>query len=812
MNQKIQAQEHCHQVGLVKIFLIVFLGAWASPIWASSSTLIFDAEFVEKDTETNITVLKKNANVVYESIHLLADEIIIYENQNLFIAKGSVVLENLKTTFRGEKAEFNYKTKKGKLYKGLLTSGKVLFESSFFEKVGEKEYWADNGYFTACVTCPSSWSFTGSRVHAILEDSVSISKPWLYLLQVPILPLPYLVIPLKAERRTGFLVPIISQSITGGLTFDQSFFWAIDRSQDATFSLLYYEKRGLQGYGNYRYILDSKKNGELNGAYIKDQSINGNQRWFLEYKHSYQWNEGYSNKVHLAMTSDRQYSREFPRQFPYNGYPATENHISFTSNTKNSHFAIDVSYYMSLIEGDIQRLKNPNRASSPTDIFSSSQRWLQRLPEINYSLMDQKLFKNLNFFANLSVQYLNVNREDRGFDHVRNGEHTGCKISKLNGVTIDTDVVNRIDNLPDICIIQPNPEENFTYGVPNGETPSKNNYGDLIREGQRLDVQSRIHYPFWLGKYLDLDPSFTTRYTQYALGVPSQTQVNYNAYPARFYTQMDLSAKSYISRVYGLGPHIKIKHSIIPELHVRYIPNIYQSKNHFFGNTNETTYSRQKQPIDDTDLDWRNLGRGIHFDQRDWVVGQRFIDLGFTTRIKSRKDSWKKGFFDNYQENFLFSLFQSYDLQKGSQLSGQSWQDLNVRLGIYTPFFNQDFFMTWFPYHKVSRWVSRSQITINQNSYVGINYTQSYTIEQNPPVDLSTKVQNISFTAGLNLRYVNLFGQLEYDNITTQYKRWTLSSFIKPPGECWILSARATQRLDTEDINYSLNMKFQFGS
>ncbi|RPH87812.1 MAG: LPS-assembly protein LptD, partial [Desulfobacteraceae bacterium] len=71
-------------------------------------------------------------------------------------------------------------------------------------------------------------------------------------------------------RRTGFLIPRAGYGSEDGFTIRQPFFWAISRSQDATFTPIYRTKRGFEIEGQYRYVLGERSRGELNARYLYD--------------------------------------------------------------------------------------------------------------------------------------------------------------------------------------------------------------------------------------------------------------------------------------------------------------------------------------------------------------------------------------------------------------------------------------------------------------------------------------------------------------------------------------------------------------
>ena len=66
--------------------------------------------------------------------------------------------------------------------------------------------------------------------------------------------LPILYYPTKREdRATGFLIPTYGSSTLRGQSIHNAFFWAINRSQDATFLHDWYSKTGQGVGGEYRY-------------------------------------------------------------------------------------------------------------------------------------------------------------------------------------------------------------------------------------------------------------------------------------------------------------------------------------------------------------------------------------------------------------------------------------------------------------------------------------------------------------------------------------------------------------------------------
>ena len=94
---------------------------------------------MERDSEQNVTRLKGQVQVIFNQQILNCDEAEIYWKKDLIVAWGNLNIQTPTTYVQGEKVELNYKTNKGKIYKGYIRSGQVVFEGDIIEKIGDKE-------------------------------------------------------------------------------------------------------------------------------------------------------------------------------------------------------------------------------------------------------------------------------------------------------------------------------------------------------------------------------------------------------------------------------------------------------------------------------------------------------------------------------------------------------------------------------------------------------------------------------------------------------------------------------------------------
>src|SRR5438309_1108933 len=121
------------------------------------------------------------------------------------------------------------------------------------EKTGPDHYIVHDGTVTSCKLPHPKWQFNSHTVvmelgrHAVLYRSTFLVRG------VPVFFFPIATHPLEhLPRESGFLIPSFGTSSIKGTTFGDAFFWAINRSADATLGAEYYSSRGWAQHGLFR--------------------------------------------------------------------------------------------------------------------------------------------------------------------------------------------------------------------------------------------------------------------------------------------------------------------------------------------------------------------------------------------------------------------------------------------------------------------------------------------------------------------------------------------------------------------------------
>jgi LPS-assembly protein len=195
------------------------------------------------------------------------------------VAEGNVVFDGAAGYISATRMHYNTQTGTGTFddAKGLLSLGpdadrtqfagqdpEVAFEGDRLEKIGPRRYRLTRGRWTTCTQPTPRWDFTTKTMELELNRHVIARNTIFRVKDVPVFWLPWFYFPLEEDNRsTGFLMPSIGNSTFRGQAISNAFFWAIDRSQDATFFHDWFTRAG-QGAGvEYRYVASPQSSGTI---------------------------------------------------------------------------------------------------------------------------------------------------------------------------------------------------------------------------------------------------------------------------------------------------------------------------------------------------------------------------------------------------------------------------------------------------------------------------------------------------------------------------------------------------------------------
>lgn len=775
------------------LFLSLFLGLPTFAVEPSARIhgMLINADSMFRDNERESTELEGNVQIVFQGQHIRADKARIFSRVRQVQLFGNVEIMDAKNTIVGERVFLDYDNNTGIIYDGYVQSGSVLFAGSELRKTGDSEYLVAGADYTTCTNCPASWSFTGSTVRAELGGYAYIKNAILHVGAVPIFWFPYLIVPLKSDRQSGVLTPGFELTGSGGFAFSVPYFWAISESSDATIELKNYSKRGLKALGEYRYVLSPTSEGSINAATLRDEGISTDgrlnryrspeeqnkplDRWFIRSAHYQEMPDGGVFRAQVNLASDLQYPKDFPLETMNHGDSAMENRMSYTKNTENQHYSVDSSYYMNLLHADP---------------LAGNEDAVHRMPELRFS-QTQKNIGNSNFIYAVDVNLVNFARAGNAWDDM---------FTDANGVRYPA-----VD-----CPGGPTTRNPNWENIPGCERVYDGTFdpaNDLIRTGQRLDIQPTLYYPLRLGNTLDLLPKLAYRETHYNFSIPTDPSAS------RRYLRTELTTRTNLSRIYGdtLSPKAtRYKHEIIPEVTYTRLPWYAQDDHPFFGRGNQTDapyFSRDRL----TDLDIAS-DYGVQFDYNDRVYDRNLVTFSLINKITQKR--WISDR-PTYRQIAYLKLSQSYDeSQKGIGGNSEPWSNLTAIL--YTSLDNFEAYsqVNYFPYQYVTNSSSRARLLSNNGQFLEGQLSIQYPITPGQTVDIGARQEDYTFAAGMITKYINAMGKVTYDanprdSDGYKMKSWAVITQLKPPGDCIIINLAAT-KFTGGDETYSFLFDFNF--
>ena len=250
---------------------------------------------------------------------------------NTIKARGNVSVEADDQAIYAEQATVNLDQETGTFKKAtILGSEKDLhLEAEVIEKIGFKTYHLEDGWVITCKIPEGKkapWSFAASDAIVEQDGYAKLKHARFRIKDVPVLYSPYLYVPVKNKRETGFLLPELSLAEYSGFGFNLPFFWAISDSTDLTLYTQYFVNRGYMPGLEFRYIIDPNDKGLLMANYLYDNlsdpseteyyeetgyTHDNKDRYWFRAKADQDLGAAWTSRLDLDIVSDRDYLREF---------------------------------------------------------------------------------------------------------------------------------------------------------------------------------------------------------------------------------------------------------------------------------------------------------------------------------------------------------------------------------------------------------------------------------------------------------------------------------------------------------------------
>lgn len=229
---------------------------------------IWETSAHDEETDGPLRHLRGKAEIEGSDVKLTADEIDYNDDTHEAEARGNVIFHQYAKDeeIHADRVEYNTETETGKFYNvrgwsrthvearpGVLTSNSPLyFEGEWAERLEEK-YVLHNGFVTNCKLPNPWWTLRGPTFDIIPDDRAIAHRSIFWLKRMPLFYTPYFYKSLeKLPRKSGFLMPNIGNSSVRGKMIGLGYYWAINRSYDATYRVQDFTQRGLAHHLDFR--------------------------------------------------------------------------------------------------------------------------------------------------------------------------------------------------------------------------------------------------------------------------------------------------------------------------------------------------------------------------------------------------------------------------------------------------------------------------------------------------------------------------------------------------------------------------------
>ena len=326
-------------------------------------------------------------------------------------AEGSVVLMRGNEVLRGSRLELDPRTETASVFdvEGNLGAD-YFFTGAAVHKLSDERFTILDAQFTACEADGGKapdWSFRARKVHVNAGGYAKTRGVSFRVKKAPVIYLPYMLWPVTSSRVSGFLTPKPGFSTRRGPSLGIGYYWAINRSYDATLNVdLYagapdgaenaFSEEPFWGLGTeFRYHPTEGTEGIFDG-YLIDDAERGEKRWRVRWNHvSNDLPGGFRGVVRVEDVSDFDFFRDFERRVD-----------------RNSRRQLYSTAFVSRNWGS-QSL-NVQLDQRRTFLSATREVQLRQLPEIEYKLRSIQL-GNAPLYMKLrsSLHYLDTNRSAR---------------------------------------------------------------------------------------------------------------------------------------------------------------------------------------------------------------------------------------------------------------------------------------------------------------------------------------------------------------------------------------------------------------
>ncbi|MFC1746750.1 putative LPS assembly protein LptD, partial [Candidatus Neomarinimicrobiota bacterium] len=291
------------------------------------TVVVYRSDYIDYKIPEQTTFLDSSAQVDYRDNGLAAGRIIVTWNDNLLRAEPGH--EERPTLHQmghdpivGELMEFDLVSERGRVLRGRTQLDDGDYRGEMLYREPGDIYYVAESIYTTCDLDRPHFHFASSQMKMIQGDKVIARPIVLYLMDVPLLGLPFIVFPNQTgNRRTGWIMPTYGETRESGqYILDLGFFWAINDYMDITTLLDFFTKRGVRIQERMRYNKRYEYSGRVNVDIFRtvgNRNIgtlfgeSSEVEWSMAWRHKHIFDPREGLNIDIKYTSDPLINRNF---------------------------------------------------------------------------------------------------------------------------------------------------------------------------------------------------------------------------------------------------------------------------------------------------------------------------------------------------------------------------------------------------------------------------------------------------------------------------------------------------------------------
>jgi len=546
---------------------------------SAQDTWTVEAGKIVYDYENKVYEAEENVRVTSVDRSIQADWALLDTQKQEVDLKGKVLMRFGQNWLQGDHVIWNLNSETGWVDGGMVYFAENHFyiEGKSIAKTGPNTYDLKDGFLTSCNPEDADWKIKYSRMQVEMGGYAWVKDTSFWARSVPLLYTPLLGLPVKQDRQSGFLLPWAGSSTLNGVEGEVPFYWAIRQDMDATLYGRMMQKRGWMSGLEYRLNNQEFGVGTFQANYLYDQSdaaFDLQQGYPLETRNRFwvrsRYNLGLPNQISAKLDLDIVSDPNYLKEFL-----GGSTSYDYSNNIFRQQFG--------------RGILNDKTVSS-----RESTLYLERPFESSVLSLDTRYW----------------DETDRALKDV--------PLQRLPSLAFDA-TPTWIDGLP------------LYYTVASSWTDFWRNEGT---RGNRLDLFPRLAYPLHWKSFLDVEPSFGVRSTNYMVDWQDNSR---SSLQGRLLSDVRVDLTSRMNRVYSIeaGNFQAIQHSIRPRVIYEYVPKV----------------SHENIPS---------------FDQLDKDLARNDVLFGFQTFLTTRQEQRdaENNPVPNFREVLRFEALQQFNFER----------------------------------------------------------------------------------------------------------------------------------------------------